>query len=81
MTELLDRAVRAARSLSPGAQDDIARLVLQLAGDDAPPVSLTDKEVAALAVSRAAAMRGEFATDDQELVCDRSLHPACARRA
>ena len=65
MTDLLDRAVKAARSLSPAAQDDIARLVLQLAADEAPPVFLTDEERAAIKVSKAAAARGEFATDEQ----------------
>jgi len=65
MTDLLDRAVEAARTLSPAAQDDIARLVLQLAVDDAPVVILTDEERAAVAVSKAAAAHGEFATDDQ----------------
>ena len=65
MTELLDRAVQAARGLSPAAQDDIARLVLHLAAADAPPVALTDDERVAVAASRAAAARCEFATDDQ----------------
>ena len=65
MTDLLDRAVEAACSLSPTEQDDIARLVLQLAIDDAPPVYLTDEERATIAVSKSAAARGEFATDDQ----------------
>jgi hypothetical protein len=65
MTELLDRAVKAARGLPPAAQDEIARLVLQLACDDAPQVVLTDDERAAIAVSKAAAARGEFATEEQ----------------
>jgi hypothetical protein len=65
MTDLLDRAVEAARNLSPAAQDDIARLVLQLASDDSPPAPLTDVERAAINLSKAAAARGEFATDDQ----------------
>ncbi len=64
MTDLLDRAVEAARGLSPAAQDDIARLVLQLAADDATPLTLTDDERAAIAVSKAAGARGEFATED-----------------
>lgn len=64
MTELLDQAVEAARSLPADAQDDIARIVLQLAGtDDVSPVKLTDDERAAIAASREAAARGEFATD------------------
>jgi hypothetical protein len=66
MTKLFDQAVEAARSLSAAAQDDIAHIVLRLAGaDDEPPVPLTAEEQAALAASKAAAARGEFATDDQ----------------
>jgi len=66
MTKLLDRALEAARSLPAEAQDDIARVVLQLAGaDEEPPVPLTPDEQAAISRSKAAAARGEFATDEQ----------------
>jgi hypothetical protein len=65
MTKLLDRAVEAARNLPPDAQDEIARLVLQIAGDEEPPIALTAGERAAIALSREAAARGEFATDEQ----------------
>jgi len=66
MTKLLDQAVEVARNLPSDAQDDIARVVLQLAGaDDGPPVTLSDDERAAISVSKAAAARGEFATDAQ----------------
>jgi hypothetical protein len=66
MTKLLDQAVAAARSLPPEAQDDIAHVVLRLTGaDDEPPVPLTSEEQAAIAASKAAAARGEFATDEQ----------------
>jgi hypothetical protein len=65
MTKLLERAVEAARGLPPEAQDEIARLVLQLAGDDEPQIPLSDDERASIAVSKAAAARGEFATDEQ----------------
>ncbi len=66
MTKLLDQALEAARGLSPDAQDDIAHVVLRLAGADAePPVRLTRDEQAAVAASKAAAARGEFATDEQ----------------
>ncbi len=66
MTKLLEQAVEAARSLPPDAQDAIARLVLQLAGgDESSPIVLSSEERAAIATSKAAAARGEFATDDQ----------------
>jgi hypothetical protein len=66
MTKLLDQALEAARTLSPETQDDIARVVLQLAGaEHEPPVPLTPEEQAAIGASKAAAARGEFATDEQ----------------
>jgi hypothetical protein len=67
MTTLLDRALEAARTLPPAAQNDIARVVLRLAGadDEVAPVVLSPDEQAAIAVSKAAAARGEFATDKQ----------------
>jgi hypothetical protein len=65
MTKLLDQAVEAVRGLPPDAQDDIARVLLQLAGNDAEPVSVSTEERAAIAASRAAADRGDFATDEQ----------------
>ena len=65
MTKLLDQAVEAARALPPELQDDIARLVFQLAGNEEPPVILSAEERTALDLSKAAAARGEFATDEQ----------------
>jgi len=64
MTKLLEQAVEAVRKLSPEEQDDIARAIMQLAGLG-EVVSLTDDERAAIARSKAAAARGEFATDDE----------------
>jgi predicted ThiF/HesA family dinucleotide-utilizing enzyme len=65
MTKLFDQAIEAVRSLPPDAQDDIARIILQLAGGDTAPVTLSVEERAAIARSKAAAERGEFATDEQ----------------
>jgi hypothetical protein len=65
MTKLLDQAIEAVRVLPPDEQDDIARLLLQLAGDDAEPVALSPDERAAISRSKEAASRGEFASDEQ----------------
>ena len=66
MTKLLDQAIEAARRLSPSEQDEIARAIMQLAGaDEASPVPLTPDERHAVAKSKAAAARGEFATDEE----------------
>jgi hypothetical protein len=67
MTKLLDQALELTRNLSPEAQDDIARIVLRLIGTDhdATSFTLTEVERAAVAASKEAASRGEFATDEQ----------------
>ena len=66
MTKLLDQAIEVARRLSPSEQDDIARAIMQLAGaDEASPVPLTPDERRTVAKSKAAAARGEFATDEE----------------
>jgi hypothetical protein len=66
MTKLLDEALAVVRKLPPGAQDDIAGLVLRLVGkDDIAIVPLTPEERTAIDRSKAAAARGDFATDEQ----------------
>lgn len=66
MTELLDQALAAARKLPQKVQDEIAEVVLRLSGaSDEEPLSLTDQEQAAIAVSKAAAARDDFATDEE----------------
>jgi DNA-binding transcriptional regulator YdaS (Cro superfamily) len=65
MTKLLDQALEAVRKLPPDMQDDIARVVLQLAREDAAPVALSPEERDAISISKAAAERDEFATDEQ----------------
>jgi predicted transcriptional regulator len=46
-------------------QDDLARILLQLAGQDQPVVQLSAEEAASFDESLAQAERGEFATDEQ----------------
>lgn len=63
MTDLLERAVRTARALSPEMQDEIACMVLAYAGHDEPVIELTPEEEADLIEAQAEMARGEFATD------------------
>jgi hypothetical protein len=65
MTKLLEQAVEAVRVLPAQAQDDIARVILRLAGQEEPQVILSAEERAAIDRSKAAAARGEFASDEQ----------------
>ena len=46
-------------------QDELARLILQFAGEDPPVVQLTAEEESSFEESLAQAKRGEFATDEQ----------------
>jgi hypothetical protein len=66
MTKLLDEAMETVRRLSSDDKDDIARAIMQLAGaDHLAPVILSPEEREAIARSKAAADRDEFATDEQ----------------
>jgi predicted transcriptional regulator len=65
MTRLLEQAVEAVSALPDDAQDDLARIILQLAGIDQPPYELTPEEAADIDASLAEAERGAFATDEE----------------
>jgi predicted transcriptional regulator len=66
MTTLFDQAVETVRSLPAERQDEIARLLLEIAGEDnASVVQLTPDEEMSLDESMAQAARGEFATDEE----------------
>lgn len=65
MTRLLEQAVKAVSALPDEAQDDLARILLQLAGLDQPPHELTPEEAADLDASLDEAAKSEFATDEE----------------
>lgn len=65
MTVLLDQAVRSLRDLPADTQDDLARMLLQFAGIDQPPLKLDAEDAASLDASLDEADRAEFATDEQ----------------
>jgi len=65
MTRLLEQAVEAVRVLPDDVQDDLARMLLQLAGVEQPIYELTSEEAADIEASLAEAERGEFATDEE----------------
>ncbi len=64
MTRLLDEAVAKARRLPDAAQDEIARVLVTLAGEEPPPIQLTPEEERDLTEALAEAERGEFASDE-----------------
>lgn len=64
MTKLLDQALDTVSRLGPTTQDEIARAMIALAGDDEELLALlTEDERAAIDRSKAAASRGELAAD------------------
>jgi hypothetical protein len=63
MTELLEQAIERVRALPPETQDDFARVLLRLAGEDEAIHQLTPDEEADLAAADAEIARGEFASE------------------
>ena len=63
MTTLLEKAFSRVRSLPHETQDELARVLLRLAGDDDAVYALSDEEDADLAAAEAEIERGELATD------------------
>ena len=64
MTHLLEQAFSTVATLPDARQDELARIMLQLAGVDQPPIQLTPEEEADLAEAEAEIERGELATTE-----------------
>jgi hypothetical protein len=65
MTRLLEQALEAISVLPDDVQDDLARMLLQLAGVEQPLYELTPEVASDIDASLAEADRGEFATDEE----------------
>jgi predicted transcriptional regulator len=65
MTRLLKEAIETVSALPADRQDELARILLQLAGVEQPPYELTPEEQADVNSSLVEAERGEFATDEE----------------
>jgi hypothetical protein len=63
MTKLLEKALEAVRQLPPDNQDEIARAMLVLAGDDGELEDIDPAHLPDVLESLAQAKRREFATD------------------
>jgi Ca2+-binding EF-hand superfamily protein len=64
MTKLLEKALEAVRQLPADSQDEIARVMLNLA-DDGEPQDIDPAHLADVLEGLAQAKRREFATDDE----------------
>lgn len=65
MTERLDRAIARVRTLPSETQDELAGLLLRLAGEVEPVYRLSLEEEASFANARDQAARRDFAPDEQ----------------
>jgi hypothetical protein len=65
MTRLLEEAFSTIAALPDARQDELARVMLQLAGVDQPPLQLTPEEEADLAEAEAEIERGELAAPEE----------------
>jgi hypothetical protein len=65
MTRLLEEAFCTVAALPDARQDELARVMLQLAGVDQPPIQLTSEEDADRAEAEAEIERGELATAEE----------------
>ena len=65
MTRLLEQAFSKVATLPDAEQDELARVLLELAGVDQPPIQLTAEEDADLAEAEAEIARGELASEQE----------------
>ena len=63
MTKLLEKALETVRQLPPDSQDEIARAMLTLAGDEGEPEEINPEYLSDVLESLAQAKRREFAKD------------------
>lgn len=63
MTKLLRRALEAVRKLPPDGQDEIARAMLTLAGNEEAPEAIDPAHLSDVLEGLAQARRREFASD------------------
>lgn len=75
MTKLLEQAVEAVRQLSPDAQDEIARAMLELASHEGEPEPVSPEHLAAVLEGLAQAKRREFASDAEVEAAFRRFDP------
>jgi hypothetical protein len=69
MTKLLEQALKAVSSLSPEAQDEIARAMLRLAGGDGEPEDIDPAHLPAV-------LEGLIQADDRQFASDAEVEAA-----
>ncbi|HTO66560.1 MAG TPA: hypothetical protein VMM15_35525 [Bradyrhizobium sp.] len=75
MTKLLDEALDAVRRLPPSSQDEIARAMLSLAGNESEAEAIDPAHLPSVLEGLAQAKRGQFARDDEVEAAFRRFDP------
>ena len=75
MTKLLEKALEAVRRLPADSQDEIARAMLSLAGDEIEPEEIDPTHLADVLEGLAQAKRREFATEAEVEAAFRRFDP------
>lgn len=75
MTKLLDQALEAVRRLPQDTQDEIARTMLELVGNEGQPEAIDAAHLPAVLEGLAQAKRGEFASDAEVEAAFRRFDP------
>jgi hypothetical protein len=75
MTKLMEKAVEIVRLLPPESQDEIARAMLSLAGNEAEPEEIEPGHLADVLESLAQVKRREFPTDAEVEAAFRRFDP------
>ena len=65
MTKLMEQAVQKLSALPDERQNELARMLIDVAAQDLQPYVLSEEERVAIQESLAAADRGEFASDEE----------------
>lgn len=65
MTKLLDRAIEAAKQLSPEVQDEVAHAILYMIENDSEPEEIDPEHLAGVLEGLAQIERGELATEEE----------------
>jgi hypothetical protein len=75
MTKLLEKALEAVRALPADEQDDIARAMLALAGNEGEPEPIDAAHLPAVLEGLAQIKRGQFASDAEVEAAFRRFDP------
>ena len=87
MSALFEKAIEKIRALPLGMQKDLARVLLQFAGEELPIIDLTPEEEAAVLNSRPSRHAvnspptSKYVPSGPSTVCEDQIYPSSGRRS